>query len=94
MQEGDAMNLLLWNLPRRTSAREVRRFLEHELGDYVSDIEVHDAGTSHAYATATLAIDVPYIGEAMAQRLCQRRLNDEPVRARVSVLGDASTRLH
>lgn len=88
------MNLLVWNLPPRSSARDVRRFLEHELGDYVSDIEVHEAGTSHAYATARLATDVPYIGEAIAQQLCQRRLMDAPLRARASVAGDASTRLH
>jgi hypothetical protein len=88
------MNLLVWNLPRRSSAREVRRFLEDELGDYISDIEVHGAGTSQAYATARLATEVPYIGEAIAQRLCQRRLLDEPLRARASASGDASTRLH
>jgi hypothetical protein len=72
----------------------VRRFLEDELGGYVSDIEVHGAGTSQAYATAKLATDVPYIGEAIAQQLCQRRLHDEPLRARASASGDASTRLH
>jgi hypothetical protein len=88
------MNLLVWNLPRRSSARDVRRFLEDELGDYVSDIEVHGAGTAQAYATARLATEVPYIGEAIAQRLCQRRLLDEPLRARASASGDASTRLH
>jgi hypothetical protein len=88
------MNLLVWNLPRRSSARDVRRFLQDELGDYVSDIEVHDAGTTHAYATARLATEIPYIGEAIAQRLCQRRLHDEPLRARASAAGDASTRLH
>jgi hypothetical protein len=88
------MNLLIWNLPRRSSARDVRRFLEDELGEYASDIEVHDAGTSHAYATVKLATDAPYIGEAIAQKLCRRRLNDEPVRARASASGDASIRLH
>ncbi|WP_321792967.1 RNA-binding protein [Caballeronia sp. J97] len=88
------MNLLVWNLPQRCAARDVRRFLEHELGEYASDIEVHDAGTAHAYATATLATDVPYIGEAIAQKLCHQRLLDEPLRARASASGDASIRLH
>ncbi|SAK75344.1 RNA-binding protein [Caballeronia ptereochthonis] len=89
-----AMNLLVWNLPRRCAARDVRRFLENELGGYVSDIEVHGAGTADAYATAKLATDVPYIGEAIAQKLCHQRLLDAPLRARASALGDASTRLH
>lgn len=88
------MNLLVWNLPRRSSARDVRRFLEDELGTYVSDIEVHGADTSHAYATTKLAIDTPYIDEVIAQKLCQRRLLDEPVRARASASGDAWMRLH
>ena len=88
------MNLIVWNLPQRCAARDVRRFLEHELGGYASDIEVHGAGTAHAYATARLAIDVPYIGEAIAQKLCHQRFLDEPLRARASASGDASIRLH
>ncbi len=84
------MNLLVWNLPRRSSARDVRRFLEDELGTYVSDIEVHGVGTSYAYATAKLATDTPYIGEAIAQKLCQRRLLDEPVRVGIGRCIDAS----
>ncbi|SAK56122.1 hypothetical protein AWB78_01537 [Caballeronia calidae] len=88
------MNLLVWNLPQRCAARDVRRFLEHELGGFASDIEVHGAGTADAYATAKLATDVPYIGEAIAQRLCHQRFRDLPLRARASASGDASTRLH
>jgi hypothetical protein len=88
------MNLLVWNLPPRCAARDVRRFLEHELGDYASDIEVHGAGTAEAYATVKIATDMPYIGEAIAQRLCHQRLLDAPLRARASASGDASTRLH
>jgi hypothetical protein len=86
--------LLIWNLPRRCAATEVRRFLEHELGDYASDIAVYGAGTPDAYAQAKLTTEVPYIGEAIAQRLCQRRLRDTPLKARASASGDASTRLH
>lgn len=88
------MNLLVWNLPQRCAARDVRRFLENELGRYASEIEVHGAGTDQAYATAKLATDVPYIGEAIAQRLCHQRLLDAPLRARASASGDASIRLH
>ncbi|AET91583.1 hypothetical protein [Caballeronia cordobensis] len=88
------MNLLVWNLPHRCAARDVRRFLEHELGHYARDIEIHGAGTAQAYATATLATDVPYIGEAIAQKLCHQRFLDEPLRARASASGDASIRLH
>jgi hypothetical protein len=88
------MHLLVWNLPRRCVASEVRRFLEDELGGYAARIEVHGAGTPDAYAEATLIVDVPYIGEAIAQRLCQRRLCDTPLRARASASGDASTRFH
>ncbi|BBU29196.1 hypothetical protein BTHE68_29300 [Burkholderia sp. THE68] len=88
------MNLLIWNFPQRCAARDVRRFLEHELGQYASDIAVYGAGTADAYATAKLAIDVPYIGEAIAQKLCHQRFLDEPLRARASASGDASIRLH
>ncbi|SAK89804.1 hypothetical protein AWB75_06225 [Caballeronia catudaia] len=88
------MNLLVWNFPQRCAARDVRRFLEHELGRYASDIEVYGAGTADAYATAKLATDVPYIGEAIAQKLCHQRFRDEPLRARASASGDASIRLH
>jgi len=88
------MNLIVWNLPQRCAARDVRRFLEHELGGYASDIEVHGAGTAQAYAVARLATDVPYIGEAIAQKLCHQRFLDEPLRARASPSGDASIRLH
>ena len=88
------MNLLVWDLPQRCAARDVRRFLESELGHYARDIEVHGAGTSDAYATARLATDVPYIGEAIAQRLCHLRLFNVPLRARASASGDASVRLH
>jgi hypothetical protein len=84
------MNLIVWNLPQRCAARDVRRFLEHELGGYASDIEVHGAGTAQAYAVARLATDVPYIGEAIAQKLCHQRFLDEPLRARASPSGDAS----
>ncbi|SAL03775.1 hypothetical protein AWB77_06868 [Caballeronia fortuita] len=88
------MNLLVWNLPQRCAARDVRRFLKEELGGYASDIEVHGAGTADAYATVKLATDVPYIGEAIAQKLCHQRFHDEPLRARASASADASTRLH
>ncbi|SAL56845.1 hypothetical protein [Caballeronia humi] len=88
------MHLLVWNLPRRCAASEVRRFLETELGGYVAEITVYGAGTSDAYAQARLTTDVPYIGEAIAQRLCHQRLRDVPLKARASVAGDASTRLH
>jgi hypothetical protein len=88
------MNLLVWNLPLHCAARDVRRFLEHELGDYANDIQVHGAGTAHAYATVTLATEIPYLGEAIAQKLCHQRLLDAPLRARASASGDASIRLH
>lgn len=88
------MNLLVWNLPPRCAARDVRRFLELELGDYASDIQVHGAGTADAYATVRLDTDVPYIGEAIAQKLCHLRLLDAPLRARASASCDASIRLH
>ncbi|SAL71925.1 hypothetical protein [Caballeronia telluris] len=88
------MHLLIWNLPPRCAASEVRRFLENELGNYVSAIEVYGAGTPDAYADATLTTDLPYIGEVIAQRLSRRRLRDTPLRARASASGDASTRLH
>jgi hypothetical protein len=88
------MHLLIWNLPSRCAARDVRRFLEHELGDYASEIAVYEAGTANVYAQAKLTTDVPYIGEALAQRLCHQTLHDKPLRARASVLADASTRLH
>lgn len=90
----NVMHLLIWNLPPRCAAADVRRFLEHELGAYATEIAVYGAGTPDAYAQAKLATDVPYIGEAIAQRLCHQRLLDRPLRARASVFGDASTRLH
>lgn len=68
------MHLTVWNVPASCSEQEVREFFERELGHYAKTVTVYDAGTPNAHADLELDSDVPYVGEAVARELQNRRL--------------------
>jgi len=62
------MKIIVWNIPESCSEQEVRDFLTSELGHYAKDIEVHEQGTSNAYANIEVDAEESYVADMIARQ--------------------------
>ncbi|SEB15204.1 RNA-binding protein [Paraburkholderia sartisoli] len=82
------MNLTVRNIPKSCTEQEVSDFLRKELGHYASGIQVHEIGTSTAYAVVELDASVPYVGEVIARQVNALHLNGAALEASSSIFSD------